>query len=34
LGEKTYGWQHYDLMLVAMNLVVLFTNGGPYVITK
>jgi len=32
-GEKTYGW-HYDLMLVVMNLVVLFTNGGPYVITK
>jgi putative oxidoreductase len=26
-GEKTYGW-HYDLMLVMMNLVILFTNGG------
>jgi putative oxidoreductase len=28
-GEKTYGW-HYDLMLVVMNLVVLFTNGGRW----
>lgn len=32
-GEKTYGW-HYDLMFLVMNLVVLFTNGGPYVLTK
>jgi putative oxidoreductase len=32
-GEKTYGW-HYDLVLVVMNLVVLFTNGGPWVVTK
>ncbi len=32
-GEKTYGW-HYDLMLLVMNLVVVFTNGGPYVLTK
>lgn len=31
-GEKTYGW-HYDLMLLVMNLVVVFTNGGPYVLT-
>lgn len=32
-GEKTYGW-HYDLMFLVMNLIVLFTNGGPYVLTK
>lgn len=32
-GEKTYGW-HYDLMLLVMNLVVAFTDGGPYVLTK
>jgi putative oxidoreductase len=32
-GEKTYGW-HYDLMLVMMNLVILFTNGGPLVLMK
>jgi len=31
-GEKTYGW-HYDLMLLVMNLVIVFTNGGPYVLT-
>ena len=30
-GEKTYGW-HYDLMLVAMNLVIAFTNGGRLVL--
>ena len=30
-GEKTYGW-HYDLMLVVMNLVILFTGGGRYVL--
>ena len=28
-GEKTYGW-HYDLMLVVMNLVIIFTNGGRF----
>jgi len=32
-GEKAYGW-HYDLMLLVMNLVIVLTNGGPYVITK
>ena len=32
-GEKTYGW-HYDLMIVVMNLVVVFTNGGRWVVTK
>jgi putative oxidoreductase len=30
-GEKAYGW-HYDLMLVSMNLVILFTNGGNWVL--
>ena len=32
-GEKTYGW-HYDLMLILVNLVIIFTNGGPYVLMK
>ena len=31
-GGKTYG-SRYDPMLPLMNLVV-FTNGGPYVLTK
>ncbi|HEY0320046.1 MAG TPA: hypothetical protein VGC66_03670 [Pyrinomonadaceae bacterium] len=32
-GEKTYGW-HYDLMLILMNLVIVCTNGGRYVLWK
>ena len=32
-GGKTYGW-HYELMLVMMNLVILFTNGGRLVLMK
>ena len=32
-GEKTFGW-HYDLMLVSMNLVILFTHGGNWVLLK
>jgi len=32
-GEKSSGW-HYDLMLVLMNLVIVTTNGGSYVVTK
>lgn len=32
-GEKTYGW-HYDLMLVVMNLIIIFTNGGRWVLWK
>lgn len=32
-GDKTYGW-HYDLVLIIMNLVIIFTNGGPYVLMK
>jgi putative oxidoreductase len=31
--EKTYGW-HYDSMLVVMNLVILFTDGGRWVLMK
>ena len=30
-GEKASGW-HYDLMFAVMCLVVLFTNGGKYVL--
>ncbi|HEY2393653.1 MAG TPA: DoxX family membrane protein [Candidatus Angelobacter sp.] len=29
----TDGW-HYDLMLVVMSLMILFTNGGSYVLWK
>lgn len=29
----TDGW-HYDLMLVIMNLVIVFTNGGRFVLWK
>lgn len=32
-GEKTYGW-HYDLMFVVMNLVIIFTDGGRWVLLK
>lgn len=32
-GEKTYGW-HYDLMLLVMDLVILFTDGGNWVLMK
>ena len=32
-GEKTYGW-HYDLMFIVMNLVILVTNGGRWVLMK
>jgi len=32
-GEKNSGW-HYDLMFVVMNLVILFTNGGRWVLMK
>ena len=30
-GEKASGW-HYDLMLLAMNLVILATAGGRWVV--
>ncbi len=32
-GEKTFGW-HYDLMLVLMSLVILFSDGGGWVLRK
>jgi putative oxidoreductase len=30
-GERGYGW-HYDLMLLLMNLVILLTGGGKFVL--
>jgi len=32
-GEKALGW-HYDLIFVVMNLVILFTDGGRWVLMK
>jgi putative oxidoreductase len=32
-GEKSSGW-HYDLMLVVMNVVIICTGGGKYVLWK
>jgi len=32
-GEKASGW-HYDLMIVLMNLVIAFTDGGAYVLMR
>lgn len=32
-GEKSSGW-HYDLMFVVMNLVIIFTDGGRFVLVK
>jgi len=32
-GEKASGW-HYDLMLVVMNLVIVFTDGGNWVLMR
>jgi putative oxidoreductase len=32
-GEKSYGW-HYDLMFVVMNLVIMFTGGGRWVLMR
>jgi putative oxidoreductase len=32
-GEKASGW-HYDLLFVVMNLVIVFTAGGRYVLIK
>src|ERR1700726_4321203 len=32
-GEKASGW-HYDLLVVVMNLVILFTDGGAYVLLR
>ena len=30
-GETSYGW-HYDLIFVVMNLVIVFTGGGRWVL--
>ena len=32
-GEKASGW-HYDLILIVMNLVILSTDGGKFVLWK
>jgi putative oxidoreductase len=32
-GEKASGW-HYELLFVLMNLVILCTNGGGYVLMR
>lgn len=32
-GEKSSGW-HYDLMLVLMNVVIVCTDGGKYVVWR
>ena len=32
-GEKAPGW-HYELMLIVMNLVILFSNGGRWVVMQ
>ncbi|MDE3136733.1 MAG: DoxX family protein [Acidobacteriota bacterium] len=32
-GKQGQGW-HYDLMFVLMNLVILTSNGGAYVLLK
>ncbi len=32
-GDKGSGW-HYDLIFVVMNLVILFTDGGRFVLVK
>jgi putative oxidoreductase len=32
-GEKVSGW-HYDLLFVVMNLVIVFTDGGRFVLMK
>lgn len=32
-GDKTYGW-HYELIFILMNLLILFADGGHYVLMK
>ena len=32
-GKGTYGW-HYDLMMIVMNLVILFTDGGRWTLMR
>ena len=32
-GEKSMGW-HYELLFIAMNLVIFTTGGGPFVVMQ
>jgi putative oxidoreductase len=32
-GEKGFGW-HYDLMLLVLSLVIVFTGGGRWVLLQ
>jgi putative oxidoreductase len=32
-GKTNQGW-HYDLILIVMSLVIIFTNGGKYVLWR
>jgi putative oxidoreductase len=32
-GDKASGW-HYDLMVILMNLLIAFTDGGAYVLMR
>jgi putative oxidoreductase len=32
-GKNTYGW-HYDLMIILMNLLIVSTDGGHYVLLR
>ena len=32
-GKKGYGW-HYDLMMIVMCLVIVFTDGGRYILFR
>ena len=32
-GEKAYGW-HYELIFIVMNVVILFTDGGRWVMMR
>jgi putative oxidoreductase len=32
-GERSYGG-HYDLMFIVMNLVIVFTGGGRWVLLR
>jgi len=32
-GDKASGW-HYDLIFILINLLILFTSGGAYVLMK
>ncbi len=32
-GEKASGW-HYELIIILMNLIIAFTDGGAYVLMR